>query len=257
MKQESDAREAPLLEQAERFDREAIDYDARHTDIALQEYRDRFYRQRLCDFDMQGTKVLDAMCATGIDTPFLIARGADVQGLDISKNCAAVYEKRFGKPCAVASIHETSFDDSSFDIVYVSGGLHHIAHLLDDAMAEIFRILKPGGIFCFTEPNADSWIDKVRKTWYSSSEKFGSTERALSYRHDLLPFLSMGFEEEDYFTGGNVAYMLIFQSHNITSSTSILQRLKRPAFLLERMIDKIPYSPSFFLSARWRKTRSA
>ncbi|MEM3433095.1 MAG: class I SAM-dependent methyltransferase, partial [Candidatus Methanomethyliaceae archaeon] len=43
------------------------------------------------------------------------------------------------------------FSDCSFDIVVGNGILHHLP--IDDATAEIARVLKPGGLFLGREPN--------------------------------------------------------------------------------------------------------
>jgi ubiquinone/menaquinone biosynthesis C-methylase UbiE len=43
------------------------------------------------------------------------------------------------------------FADGSFDVAYGSSILHHLN--LDDALAEVFRVLRPGGRIAFTEPN--------------------------------------------------------------------------------------------------------
>jgi ubiquinone/menaquinone biosynthesis C-methylase UbiE len=43
------------------------------------------------------------------------------------------------------------YADSSFDAVYGSSVLHHLD--LDRALAEVFRVLRPGGRCVFAEPN--------------------------------------------------------------------------------------------------------
>jgi ubiquinone/menaquinone biosynthesis C-methylase UbiE len=256
MKQHSEpqAREVSIQEQAQRFDEEAVEYDLRHTNSAALQYRDTFYRRRLFDFDMSGKKVLDAMCATGIDTPFLISQGAEVQGLDISSSCAEIYRQRFQLPCVAASIHDTGFPADSFDVIALSGGLHHVSSFLDETFAELYRIMKPGGWFCFVEPNADSWIDKARRYWYSRSDEFGSDERALSYRSEIAKHLTLGFVEEDYFTGGNLAYLLLQQSNVLKTPKFITNQLKKPLFLTERFIGALPFAPTCYFCARWRKS---
>ena len=99
--------------------------------------------------------ILDAMCASGIETGYLIELGAEVVGVDISKNTEE-YTKRWGKPCYLNSIHKTSFSDNTFDAIYINGGLHHVLPLLRETISEIYRILKPGGYFYFLEPNKDT-----------------------------------------------------------------------------------------------------
>jgi ubiquinone/menaquinone biosynthesis C-methylase UbiE len=57
------------------------------------------------------------------------------------------------------------FDDRTFDFVYCSGVLHHIAwSQLSGVLSEVSRVLKPGGVFLVAEP---------RKTWLRSLGHLG------------------------------------------------------------------------------------
>lgn len=47
--------------------------------------------------------------------------------------------------------HNLSFRDNFFNAAVGNGILHHLDHKV--ALTEIFRVLKPGGKICFTEPN--------------------------------------------------------------------------------------------------------
>ncbi len=50
---------------------------------------------------------------------------------------------------------EMAFYDGSFDMVCISNSLHHMARL-DDTLAEILRVLKPGGYFLVSEMYSDN-----------------------------------------------------------------------------------------------------
>ena len=91
------------------------------------------------------------MCASGIETGYLIKQIANVIGLDISEKNVDEYKRIWGKPCFMNSIHNTKFW-TTLDAIYICGGLHHVLPLLNETMNEIHRILKPGGfLFCRTE----------------------------------------------------------------------------------------------------------
>ena len=114
-------RHAHLDAQADRFNAQAATYSDHHGNPLAQQYRDEFIRAHAFRGGLDGLDVLDAMCGSGEETGFLIAQGANVQGVDISSAFAERYAERWGRPCATASITETGFPDESFDLVYVCG----------------------------------------------------------------------------------------------------------------------------------------
>lgn len=232
-----------------RFDSEADDYMSSRSDAVTQSYRDRFFRDRLLNFDLDGRRVLDAMCAGGVDAEYFLRRGARLEGLDISPRFAELFTANTGCPCTVASIDETGFPTEAFDVVWICGGLHHIAHKIPESIAEIHRLLRPGGYFCIREPNADTWLNLIRRAWYKRSERFDDSERALSYKEEVRPFLTLGFEEELVFYGGNVGHLLILQSGVLGVPPSVKNTLRAPIFAVESLLTR----PALFWCARWRK----
>ena len=76
-------------------------------------------------------------------------------GLDLSADLLAKARARLtGAPNVVlhrGNAEQMPYAASSFDAVYGSSVLHHLD--LDRALAEVFRVLRPGGRCVFTEPN--------------------------------------------------------------------------------------------------------
>ena len=105
-------RHAHLDAQADRFNAQAATYSDHHGNPLAQHYRDEFIRAHAFRGGLDGLDVLDAMCGSGEETGFLIAQGANVQGVDISSAFAERYAERWGRPCATASITETGFPES-------------------------------------------------------------------------------------------------------------------------------------------------
>lgn len=249
-------RHAHLDAQADRFNAQAATYSDHHGNPLAQQYRDEFIRAHAFRNGLDGLDVLDAMCGSGEETGFLIANGANVQGVDISSAFAARYADRWGRPCATASITETGFPDESFDLVYVCGGLHHIRPLLSEAIDEIHRVLRPGGHFVFVEPNHDSWSDRLRRIWYRLDKRFGDDEAAVSVDDDLRPIFGDRFEEEVVRQGGNVAYILLAQSFIVRTPEAVRRRLVPALTWFERTVHGTPLDPKFFVCGRFRKTPS-
>lgn len=98
----------------------------------------------------RGKQVLDYGCGDGEYSLLLARRGAQIVGIDISdvsvRNCQARAEAEGLTDAAafhVMDCEQLQFDDNSFDLVCESGVLHHLD--LPRAMAEVARVMKPGG----------------------------------------------------------------------------------------------------------------
>ena len=213
------------------FDALADDYEAHYDDSASQRFRDRFIHGPLYgNLPLEGARVLDAMCGSGETTRFLVDQGAIVDGLDISGKCIERYRQRWPSCRAHnASILKTGLPDQMYDLVVIVGGLHHLHPHVDQAMEEIYRILKPGGCLCFAEPHQGSLADVARRFWYRHDPIFEDNEAAidiegLKQRHSgKYQLLS-----KEYM--GNLAYLLVLNSM-IFRVPRWFKRLYAPALL--------------------------
>ncbi|HEY7000302.1 MAG TPA: class I SAM-dependent methyltransferase [Candidatus Udaeobacter sp.] len=101
-----------------------------------------------------GMAVLELGCGTGTFTRELAQSGADIIAIDVSPelleiartNCSA-HNVRYQTENAYALSHP----DGAFDSVVGSSVLHHLE--VEEALRNIYRVLKPGGTIFFTEPN--------------------------------------------------------------------------------------------------------
>ena len=97
-----------------------------------------------------GATVLDLCCGPGFVGAAAAARGAGVTGLDFSPAMLAEARARFP---TIAFHHGDAeappFDDACFDAVVSNFGIHHVPRPAL-ALAEVQRILRPGGRFAFT-----------------------------------------------------------------------------------------------------------
>jgi 2-polyprenyl-3-methyl-5-hydroxy-6-metoxy-1,4-benzoquinol methylase len=100
-----------------------------------------------------GVRALEIGCGTGNFTEAFAASGADILALDISEDLLARARERHlpGNVRFVCQPFETLDQDGQFDAVIGSSVLHHLD--IRPALAGIFRLLKPGGVMAFAEPN--------------------------------------------------------------------------------------------------------
>src|SRR5213078_2849611 len=101
-----------------------------------------------------GMTVLELGCGTGYFTRELARSGSDIVAIDVSPELLEVARAI----CSARNVHyeiqnayEMSYPDAFFDSVVGSSVLHHLE--IQEALREIYRVLKPGGTIYFTEPN--------------------------------------------------------------------------------------------------------
>src|SRR5262249_52809558 len=141
--------------------------------------------------NLSGMKVIEAMCGSGQTTQYLISRGAQVTGLDISDEAIKSFNRRWPDSDALqASILDSGLDGDSFDAVAIVGGLHHLHPNVNAAIGEIHRILRPGGHLCFVEPHKGSFPDLIRRRWYEYDPLFADNEEAIDLEAMKLKFAS-------------------------------------------------------------------
>jgi len=107
---------------------------------------------------------LDVGCGGGVATNALAELGFELQGVDVAQN--ALQQARTEAEAmnvtvryTVGSCYELPVADGSQDGVVMSDVLEHL-HDLKSAVAEVYRVLKPGGVFVLDTINRTflSWV---------------------------------------------------------------------------------------------------
>ncbi len=133
--------------------------------------RDRSWKARLIELAgvERGWRVLDLACGTG-DIAFDAARrGARVVGLDITLRMLQLAQARndvAGVAWIAGDMTALPVQDASFDLVTTGYGLRNVPDL-PRALAEIHRVLRPGGRVCsldFNRPER-AWIRAIYLTY--------------------------------------------------------------------------------------------
>lgn len=97
----------------------------------------------------EGLRVLEIGVGLGADHQCFAEAGADLWGIDLTERAVEHSRRRlaaFGlsSHLAVGDAEHLEFPDGSFDLVYSWGVLHHSPDT-PKAIAEVWRVLKPGG----------------------------------------------------------------------------------------------------------------
>lgn len=126
--------------------------------VVLSYGRDARWKRRLVALSGAGpgARALDLACGTG-DIAFALAdRGARVIGLDVTHRMLQLARRK--RPLAAfvtGDMMALPFGDAQFDIVTTGYGIRNVP-VIDPAIAEVARVLKPGGMLLsldFNRPN--------------------------------------------------------------------------------------------------------
>jgi 2-polyprenyl-3-methyl-5-hydroxy-6-metoxy-1,4-benzoquinol methylase len=101
-----------------------------------------------------GMIVLELGCGTGTFTRELARSGADVIAIDVSAELLEIARANCSAPNVqyqIQNAYALSYSEGVFDSVVGSSVLHHLE--VEEALRNIYRVLKPGGTIFFTEPN--------------------------------------------------------------------------------------------------------
>lgn len=105
---------------------------------------------------LAGARVLEIGCGRGIGIEILLSLGAaQVVGFDLDPKMISLAQKRterYGNRVQVfiGDAEKVELPDNSFDAVVDFGILHHVSGWRK-ALAEVARLLKPGGVFYFED----------------------------------------------------------------------------------------------------------
>ncbi len=146
----------------------------------------------------KGEKILELGCGTGHFTRALARTGAAVTAIDISPDLLTV--ARRDRPSdnvtfEVQNAYALTYPDATFDSVVGSSVLHHLE--IEPALAQINRVLRPGGTIRFTEPNMLNPQIAIQKNVPAVKRKLGdSPDETAFFRWPLRQLLQRaGFRE--------------------------------------------------------------
>ena len=224
--------------QRQHYNRIAADYESQYGDPDGVTYREEFlYQPLFAGLDLEGRSVLEALSGSGHATEYLLTKKkALVTGLDISEEAIASFKERWPECQAIcAPITASGLVSESFDCVVVVMGLHHLHPHLREAVREIHRLLRQGGVFCFTEPHRESAFSRLRAIWYRHDSLFADNEESLDIEALKREFASL-FEFKLEKHVGSAAYLLVLNSM-IFRVPLWLKRIYSPAVMrLEKML---------------------
>ena len=118
----------------------------------------------------QDKKVLDCGCGDGYGASILSSLAGSVNAVDVSEKSIEEAKRKYVTKNltfeTILPIEEKvlPFSDNTFDVIV---SFQVIEHVLDDTsyLADIHRVLKPGGRFCCSTPNAKVRLLSFQNPW--------------------------------------------------------------------------------------------
>jgi len=187
------------------YDSFAAAYSASNENNLFNAYYARPEMIRLAG-DVAGMEILDAGCGSGPLMEALRGKDAVVSGFDLSPAMVELARQRLGEDADVRVADlgaPLPYPDDTFDLVVASLSLHYVKDW-DSALAELRRVLKPGGrlivsiihptVYAIVYPEADYFA----LTQYSEDYDFGEGTVWMTYWHRPLQdvintFIDAGF----------------------------------------------------------------
>lgn len=148
------------------------------------------YRQNRNPQVQMKEKLLDLGCGQGYMLEKAASAAYEPYGLDLARNLEPCFENRF--PFFEGSLAQAAYPDAFFSVVYMDSVMEHVPHPAD-AMKEIFRILKPGGLFLMIVPNEDCLMNGLIKWVYTLS---GRAEKYGKIKPFVTPYHIQGFNRK-------------------------------------------------------------
>lgn len=185
---------------SEMYSKYAQQYDLAAQDNIYNAYLERPSLQALMG-SVQGLKVLDLGCGSGIYAEYLISNGAaDVTCVDVSPEMVAIVQQKLGERvnsyAQDISIGLPKEKSDTVDLIICPLVLHYIEEL-NPLFQEVARVLKPNGFMVFSthHPFADfecsitgNYFDRelIRETWNT----IGTPVDVTFYRRSLTEIMN-------------------------------------------------------------------
>ena len=136
------------------------------------DYKNEIFEWLVSHF--KGCSVLEVGCGLGSDLVKLGRRGFSIIGIDLAPTVVAIARKHldsYGLSGTVlqGNAESLAFGNERFDIVYSSGVLQHTPNI-QNAVREIYRVIRKGGVAVVIVYHRYSWFNLLRTLTNSNVE---------------------------------------------------------------------------------------
>lgn len=195
--------------------------------------RERTFRRSLRQlhlFAQPPGKLLDIGCYTGVFIQEAANGGWQTEGLELGAWAAGIARKKELGKIYGQTLEQLELPENSYDAVTLWDVIEHL-NKPGDMMAQVHRILKPGGVVAFSTHMADSWAVKLMGKRYPFFMEMHVVHFSRKTTRKLLE--QQGFE------------LLKIKPHH---------RILRVGYFLEKLYHKVKLQP-FHGLLKWMSRR--
>ncbi len=109
---------------------------------------------------VQGLRLLDVGCSSGLFLDQARTAGFEVHGAELSADTAAFARSHFGLEVHAGDWREAGYAEGSFDVITLFDVIEHLPDPFAELVA-IRRLLKPGGLLLQSTPNIDGLFPRL------------------------------------------------------------------------------------------------
>lgn len=163
------------LSAVELHSRDAVEFDTRYRTQAGFVERQAVWAELIARYSDPAHRALDLGCGSGELLVSLAAANREVTGLDGSAEMLELCRRKLGQRPNVtlvcADVAEAAhLPAGSFQLVVASSLLEYLEDL-DATLADIHRLLAPGGVFILSLPNAASFYRRLEPLLYALTRR--------------------------------------------------------------------------------------
>ena len=165
------------------YQRHAAEYAAATLRAPMDRFIERFAQEL-----PRGARVADLGCGGGRDLRLLRERGLDPIGLDLAEALAVIAQQYSGASVVVGDLRSLPFGANVFDGVWASASLLHLRRAdMSAPLAEIFRVMRAGGVFFGSVKSGKGEAQDADGRWFTYYDMQEWTELlGQAGLHDIL-----------------------------------------------------------------------
>ncbi len=178
---------------------------------------------------LAGKDLLDIGCFNGDFLSVAAAAGANVYGLELQQEAAAIAESRFPGRILQTNVCGSDFPERKFDIITVFAVIEHITEPVE-MVKRCFELLKPGGLLMLETPDSGSLSAKLLgKYWIA----YAPVEHLYLFSRKSLDIslAAAGFVQTEFRQHWK-SHRLSFCYHQLKNFSPEIQKLVKPIYSL-------------------------
>lgn len=241
------------------WNRNALHYEFEEKLPFLKIYHQQIFKKK--EIPKKYQKILDIGCGVGHFTNHLQQNsGSQIIGVDYAQEMIRVARKRYPKikfVCAPAE--KLPFKDNSFDAIVAVSLLHHLKAqgLLDQGVKEIFRVLKPEGLFCGIDRQdrllanlLEAFIDRIKNLFkiFKKNQSFSGTAHEMAInKDDIAKITNLGF----FLTHQSYLSSLPYKILAVITNFILYAGGQKPAILFQKLTFPLAFFCENRLNFSW------